>query len=117
MSSGKAWPPRMYANLEDWERVYQSCDLGDGYSLSIYAHPHWTEQVPHMIKLMSVEEHSALIAEKDKEIAELKECVAEYEDEYAEKVHFHLGLEKEIERLKEMLAEYRAREALAGRED
>ncbi len=109
MSSGKAFPPKMWASLEDWERVYQSCDLGDGYSLSIYAHPHLTEQVPHMIKLMDVEEHSALLQEKDKEIERLRAALEWYAD------GLYPGDESMVGN--KLMNGRRAREALAGGKD
>jgi hypothetical protein len=70
-------PPRGYIHREDWVKAEQRCDIGDGMKQVLcHFYPHREYQLPEMFAVMSVEEHQAIIADKEKEIEALRERLA-----------------------------------------
>lgn len=71
--SGKAFPPRGYVDRDRWMWINDRCDPGDAArDCPVHFIPHNTHQLPSMVQMMSVEEHSALIEAKDEELARLR---------------------------------------------
>lgn len=71
MSSGKAWPPRLWHSKPGGNNNFQFWDK-----------PEWTSDVPDPIEYLSFEEHDAIVAELKAQNEELYKIAQEWMHDY-----------------------------------